>query len=165
MMFSSCAIRRTRLEISSLLNFAMVGCTFSALQLITRETTAVHCGHVTELVMANLVTRLYITPCIAVAAALTSTCDEYVEYIDIYTVFSLLIHESIVASLLVNTERCSDASDIIPLSVVLFSTVLIDTARVLYFMLIACSQHSERQTRMNDEEEAIPLIPLNGPGI
>jgi hypothetical protein len=168
MMFSACTIRRTRLDISSLLNFAMVGCTFSALQLITHESTAVHCGHVTELAMANLITRLYITPCIAVAAALSSTCNEYIEYIDVYTVFSLLIHESIVASLLVNTKKCFHANDMIPLSVVLFSTILIDAVRVMYFVLIICNQRagSEHwQARVNNTEEAVPLLQLNEPGV
>ena len=164
---SSCATRRTRLEISSLLNFAIVGCTFSAIQLITNESTAVSCGHVTPLAMANIAARLYITPCIAVAAALSSTCGEYVEYIDAYTVLSLLIHESITASLLVNTQKCSRASDMMPLSIILFSTILIDTARVLYSVLLitSCSSNAENdnfwQARVNDEEEGVPLLQLN----
>ena len=160
-MFSACGNRRSRLEISALLNFALVGITFSAMQLITHESTAVNCGHVTSLMMANLVIRLYMTPCIAVAAALSSVCAEYVEYIDIYTVFSLLIHESITASLLISTPKCARAPDITPLSTILFGVVLTDVVRVALFALIMCKRTGNHDNNQEDEEQSTPLIERN----
>ena len=108
--------------------------------------------------MANLVIRLYLTPCIAVAAALNSVCAEYVEYIDIYTVLSLLVHESITASLLTNTPECAMASDITPLSVTLFCVLVTDTARVTHFMIMWNRNNNRSE---NDEEQATPLLERN----
>jgi hypothetical protein len=108
--------------------------------------------------MANLVIRLYMTPCIAVAAALSSVCADYVEYIDIYTVFSLLIHESITASLLANTPRCAQAPDTAPLSIILFFVILTDTARVAHFMITWNRGKNHYHNGDDDEEQATPLI-------